>query len=167
MGEKSPSKREGMNRPNSQSLYSYAINDITMKYKLNKGAHSVYALQYHLVQVVKYRRNVFTSDDVVDFLKQKTKEISSSFEVEIINQECDKDYIHIIFKAKPTLDIPKYINAMKTITSREIRRNFPEVKDKLWKDAFWSPSYFLTTTGQTTLDQLKKYVDNQEHKRNV
>ena len=131
-----------------------------MEYKLDKGAHSVYALQYHLVQVVKYRREVFINDDIVDFLKQKTKEISSTFEVEIINQECDKDHVHIIFKAKPTLNIPKYLNALKTITSREIRRNFPEVKQKLWKDAFWSPSYFLTTTGQTTLDQLKKYVDN-------
>jgi len=136
-----------------------------MEYKLDKGAHSVYALQYHLVQVVKYRRKVFVNDDIIDFLKQKTKEISSTFEVEIINQECDKDHIHIIFKAKPTLNIPKYLNALKTITSREIRRNFPEVKQKLWKDAFWSPSYFLITTGQVTLDQLKKYVDSQEGKR--
>ena len=138
-----------------------------MEYKLDKGAHSVYALQYHLVQVVKYRRKVFTNDDIVDFLKQKVKEISSTFDVEIINQECDKDHIHIIFKAKPTLNIPKYLNALKTITSREIKRNFPEVKQKLWKNAFWAPSYFITTTGQVTLDQLKKYVDSQEAKRNA
>ena len=136
-----------------------------MEYKLDKGAHSVYALQYHLVQVVKYRRKVFINDDIIDFLKQKIKEISSTFEVEVINQECDKDHIHIIFKAKPTLNIPKYLNTLKTITSREIRRNYPEVKEKLWKDAFWSPSYFLTTTGQVTLDQLKKYVESQEGKR--
>jgi len=137
-----------------------------MEYKLDRGAHSVYALQYHIVQVVKYRKKVFTNDAIVDFLKQKVKEISSTFDVEIINQECDKDHIHIIFKAKPTLNIPKYLNALKTITSREIKRNFPEVKKKLW-NAFWSPSYFITTTGQVTLDQLKKYVDSQEAKRNA
>jgi len=138
-----------------------------MEYKLDYGAHSVYALQYHLVQVVKYRRKVFINDEIIDFLKQKTKEISSTFDVKIINQECDKDHIHIIFKAKPTLNITKYLNALKTITSREIRRNFPKVKQKLWKDAFWSPSYFLTTTGQVTLDQLKKYVDSQEGNRKL
>lgn len=132
-----------------------------MEYKLDRGAHSVYALQYHFVQVVKYRRKVFTNDKIVNFLKQKTKEISTTFNVTILNQECDKDHIHIIFKAKPTLDIPRYLNTLKTITSREIRRNYPEVKEKLWKDAFWSPSYFLATTGQVTLDQLKKYVENQ------
>jgi putative transposase len=67
----------------------------------------------------------------------------------------------MIFKSKPTLEIPKYLNALKTITSREIRRNFPQVKETVRDDAFWSPSYFLATTGQVTLDQLKKYVDNQ------
>ena len=52
----------------------------------------------------------------------------------------------------------------KTITSREIQRNFPVVKKELWKGKFWSPSYFLATSGQVTLDVMKKYVDSQEIK---
>jgi putative transposase len=71
----------------------------------------------------------------------------------------------MIIKTKPTLDMTKYINAIKTISSREIRRNFPEVKQQLWKDVLWSPSYFLATTGQVTLDVLKKYVEGQKAKR--
>ncbi len=136
-----------------------------MEYKLDKGAHSVYALQYHFVQVVKYRKAVFLDNKIIDFLKQKTKEISTTFDVDIINQECDTDHIHIIFKAKPILVIPKYLNALKTITSREIKKNFPEIKKKLWKEMFWSRSYFLATTGQVTLDQLKKYVESQGEKK--
>lgn len=132
-----------------------------MKYALNKGAHSVYALQYHFVQVVKYRKQIFTNEKIVDFLKQKVKEISERFKVDVLNIECNKDHFHMIFKAKPTSDISKYINVVKTITSREIQNNFPEIKEKLWKGVFWSPSYFLATTGQVTLDVLKKYVENQ------
>ncbi|MEM0219497.1 MAG: IS200/IS605 family transposase [Thermoproteota archaeon] len=132
-----------------------------MVYKLDKGAHSVYALQYHLVQVVKYHRQVFENEKIVDFLKQKIREISESFDVDVLNLEYDKDHFHMLFKAKPTLDMPKYINAIKTITSREIQRNFPEVKEKLWKGVFWSPSYFLAKTGQVTLGVLKKYVEEQ------
>ncbi|MCW6171231.1 MAG: IS200/IS605 family transposase, partial [Thermoplasmatales archaeon] len=30
-----------------------------MSYELDKGAHSVYSLYYHFIQVVKYRRKVF------------------------------------------------------------------------------------------------------------
>ena len=132
-----------------------------MRYKLDKGAHSVYSLQYHLILVVKYRREVFTSNRIVDFLKQKIHEISETFDVDVLAVECDKDHVHILFKAKPTLNIPKYINALKTIASREIRRNFPEVKAKLWKNMFWSRSYFLATSGQVTLDVLKRYVESQ------
>ncbi|KUK18197.1 IS200/IS605 family transposase [Thermococcus sibiricus] len=135
-----------------------------MKYKLDRGAHSVYALYYHLILVIKYRRKVFTDDRIIDFLKQKIHEISETHEVEILAIETDQDHVHILFKAKPTLNIPKYINALKTITSREIRRNFPEVKERLWRNAFWSPSYFLATSGQVTLDVLKAYVESQGEK---
>ena len=132
-----------------------------MRYKLAKSSHSVYALQYHLVQCIKYRRDVLDSKEIADFLKQKIYDISETFEVGALNIECDKDHFHMIFTSKPTLDIPKYVNALKTITSRELQRNFPAVKEKLWKGALWSRSYFLATTGQVTLAQLKRYVDKQ------
>jgi putative transposase len=132
-----------------------------MKYQLSKGAHSVYALQYHFVQCVKYRRNALANSEVVALLKDKIHEISETFEVDVLNIEADKNHFHMIFAAKPTLDIPRYINALKTITSREIRRNFPEVKETLKRGTFWSRSYFLATTGQVTLDKLKHYVESQ------
>ncbi|MEM3424117.1 MAG: IS200/IS605 family transposase [Nitrososphaeria archaeon] len=132
-----------------------------MSYDLDKEAHSVYALQYHFVQVVKYKKDIFTNDKIIDFLKQIIRKISESFEVEVINLECDKNHFHMIFSSKPTLDMPKYINALKTISSREIQRNFPEVKEQLLEHVLWSPSYFLATTGQVTFDVLKKYIEDQ------
>jgi putative transposase len=100
-------------------------------------------------------------DALIDLLKQKINDISKTFEVDVLGVECDKDHFHLLFKCKPTLDIPKYLNTLKTISSREINRKFPDVKKLLYDNAFWSPSYFLATSGQVTLDQLKKYVDNQ------
>jgi len=132
-----------------------------MKPKLDRSAHSVYSLHYHLVFVVKYRRNVLTNDRIIDLLKQKVYEISEAFEVDVLGIEPDTNHVHLLFKSKPTLVLPKYINALKTITSREIRRNFPEVKETLWKNVFWARSYFLATTGQVTLDVLKQYVESQ------
>jgi len=132
-----------------------------MNYKLDRGSHSVYALQYHLVQCVKYRRKVLVGESLIQFLKDKTQEISESFQVNVLNIECDKDHFHMLFTAKPTLNIPRYMNTIKTITSREIQRKFPAVKKSLRNGKFWSRSYFLATTGQVTLDALKKYVENQ------
>ncbi|MDD1673543.1 MAG: IS200/IS605 family transposase [Methanomicrobiales archaeon] len=136
-----------------------------MRYKLDKEAHSVYALQYHFVQCVKYRKPALGDNRICDYLKNKISEISHTFEVDVLNIECDVDHFHMLFKSKPTLDMTRYINAIKTITSREIKRNFPETKKLLWKDAFWSRSYFLATTGQVTLEMLKKYVESQRVKR--
>ena len=118
-------------------------------------------MQYHFVQCIKYRRKVLIDEKIIDLLRTKINEISKTFRVDVLNMECDKDHFHLLFKAKPTLDMPKYLNAIKTISSREIRRKFPKVKKKLWEDTFWSRSYFLATTGQVTLDQLKKYVESQ------
>lgn len=36
-----------------------------------------------------------------------------------------------------------------------------ESVDKLWGEHFWSPSYFLATTGNVTIDTLKAYIENQ------
>ena len=132
-----------------------------MKYEFDKGSSSVYTLNYHLIICVKYRKKVLTNENIINELKERTKKIAENFEVTIINQECDKDHTHILFKATPKTNLVKFINALKGATSNAIRHRFPEVKKKLWKDIFWSKSYCLITTGQTTLDQLKKYVENQ------
>ena len=131
------------------------------KYKFDKSFSSVYTLNYHLIICIKYRKKVLISKDITDELKERTRKIAENFEVTIINQECDKDHTHILFKATPKTNLVKFINALKGATSNAIRHRFPEIKKKLWKDIFWSKSYCLITTGQTTLDQLKKYVESQ------
>ena len=153
-----------MGDENGRSVYNIQRIIITISYNLDKGAHSVYSLYYHLIQVLKYRKKVFVDDAVVDFLKTKIREIAETFNVDILEIECDKDHFHMLFKSTPLLNIPQFVNAVKTITSREIQRNFPEIKKDLWKGKFWSPSYFLATSAQVTLDVLNKYVDSQEIK---
>ena len=133
-----------------------------MPYELDKGVHSVHSLYYHFIQVVKYRKKVFTNDAIVDLLKTKSMEIAHTFDADILEIECDKDHFHMLFKSTPLLNFPQFINAVKTIISREIQRNFQNVKKELWKGKFWSPSYFLATSGQVTLDVMKGYVDSQE-----
>lgn len=132
-----------------------------MKYKLDKSSHSVYSLNYHFIQCIKYRRNILDTKEIIDELKQRTKKIAEVYDVEIINMETDKNHIHILFKNKPQSDLVKFINNWKSATAKVLRNKFPEIKKKLWKNVVWSPSYCLITTGQVTLDQIKKYVESQ------
>ncbi len=133
-----------------------------MIYKFDKNAHSVYTLNYHLVQCIKYRRKVLYFPDIINELKERTKKIAESYEIEITAIETDLDHIHILFKSKPQTNLIKFINNWKSATSKVLRNKFREqIKNKLWKNVFWSRSYCLITTGQVTLDQIKRYVKNQ------
>lgn len=134
-----------------------------MIYKFDKNAHSVYALQYHFVQCIKYRRKVLEFPEIIEELKTRTHKIAESYGIEILCIETNLDHIHLLFKAKPQTDIIKFINNWKSATSKALRNKFKkQIKNKLWKDVFWSASYCLITTGQTTLEQVKKYIESQE-----
>ena len=136
-----------------------------MTYTFDKNAHSVYTLNYHLVQCIKYRRKALDFAEIIDELKMRTKSIAESYGCDVLAIETDLDHIHILFKAKPQTDLLKFINNWKSATAKVLRRKFADkLKNKLWGDSFWSNSYCLITTGQTTLDQVKKYVESQKEK---
>lgn len=131
-----------------------------MKYQLDKGCHAVYILRFHYICCVKYRRKALTPE-VSEYLKNINKSIAEKHGVQLIEQETDRDHIHIIFASKPQIQLSKFINSLKSITARLIFRNFPEAKKQLWGGHFWSPSYFLSTVGEVKLEDVKRYVQSQ------
>lgn len=131
--------------------------------KLDSNNHSVFLLYYHLVLVVKYRRNVF-DDDKSDYAKDMFVRLSENYNITLIEWNHDVDHVHILFKAHPNTEMTKFINAYKSASSRLIKRDFPQVKKKLWKEMFWSRSFCLLTTGGSPIDVVKKYIENQGEK---
>jgi len=55
-----------------------------MKYNLEKGSHTVYALQYHFVTVTKYRSDILT-DEIAERLGEIASDIAADFGVNIQN----------------------------------------------------------------------------------
>lgn len=133
-----------------------------MRYKLDKSSHAVFSLQYHLVLVIKYRRKALCDEAIRERLKNIVWGLAEQLGVEIIAQEPAEDHIHVLFKAKPSTDLVKTVNILKGVTARLMRKEFPQLKERLWGDSFWSNSYFLASTGQVSLDVLKKYVEEQQ-----
>ena len=133
-----------------------------MKYRYDKGAHAIYSIQFHLVCCVKYRKKVLVGK-AAERLKEIAQKIADSFGIEIIEQETDQDHIHILFASKPQIQVSKFVNNLKGVSSRLLRKEFPELREELWGGSFWSPSYFLASTGQVSLETLKRYVEEQGH----
>ena len=127
---------------------------------LDTNNHSVFLLHYHLILVTKYRRQVI-DDEISEFAKDTFIRIAESYHITLVEWNHDKDHVHIVFKAQPKTELTKFINAYKSASSRLIKRDFPRVKQFLWKEMFWSKSFCLLTTGGAPIDVIKKYIQNQ------
>ncbi len=129
---------------------------------LDKNRHSVFKLQYHLVVSTKYRKKVINKD-----INLRIKEIAinifeNSWNCKIIEIESESDHLHILFEAKPQIQLSKLINNFKTVSSRLIRKEFKKHVDKYyWKPFFWNPSYLILSTGGATVEVVKKYIEEQ------
>ena len=132
--------------------------------KLDTNNHSVFSLNYHLVLVIKYRKQVL-NNDISNRLKEIFEYISPNYNITLEEWEHDKDHVRVLFKAHPNSELSKFINAYKSASSRLIKKEFPTIKQKLWKEYFWSRNYCLITTGGATIDIVRKYIENQGKER--
>ena len=127
---------------------------------MDRNQHSVYLLYYHLIMVVKYRRKVI-DDAISEQAKDLFVKIGENYGLVLEEWNHDIDHVHVMFRAKPQTELSKFINAYKSASSRLIKKEHPEIREKLWKEAFWSQSYCLLTTGGATIDVIRKYIETQ------
>lgn len=128
-----------------------------------KTQHSVYSIILHLVLVVKYRHDVI-DDTISNRIKEIFKTIGLSHDVEIIEWNHDKVHVHTILSISPSTNLNKYVNATKTASSRLIKKEFPEIKSKLYQDSLWTRGFYVNSTGSTQIDVVKNYILNQGEK---
>lgn len=129
-----------------------------MKYDSNY--HSVYKINYHMIFCIKYRRKVI-DDDISKRLKEIFEKISPKYKISLVEWEHDIDHIHMLISAAPTTELSKFINTYKSASSRLIKKEFPSIRKKLWKEFFWSRSFFIVSVGGAPLEIIKKYIENQ------
>ena len=131
--------------------------------EFDSNAHSVFLLNYHLILVVKYRRKVF-DDRISERAKEIFSRIAPSYNITLQEWGHDLDYVHILFRAHPKSAISKFINAYKSASSRLLKKEFPEIRLKLWQEQFWSQIFCLLTTGGAPLEIVKEYIQTQGQK---
>jgi putative transposase len=110
--------------------------------------------------VVAYRRKVLT-DKVLARCLDIAKDIASDFGAVILESNGESDHIHILFTAPPDFNLCRMINSLKTVTSRRLKQEFPAIREQLWKEKFWSASYFVVTAGGAPLTVIQEYIEGQ------
>lgn len=128
--------------------------------------HCVYNLKYHLVLVTKYRRKCFTKT-ILMRLEEICKDLCQIWEVDLLEFGGEDDHVHLLLDMHPNIMPSKFINNLKTVTSRRLRKEFSDHFQKFyWKPVLWTRAYCLITAGGAPLSVLKTYIQNQDQPKN-
>ncbi|WP_019504437.1 IS200/IS605 family transposase [Pleurocapsa sp. PCC 7319] len=132
-----------------------------VQYKSNNNI--VYNCKYHVVWVVKYRRPVLTTEIEARF-KEILKNIAAEIQVEILEMEVgDLNHVHLLLSLDPQFGVHKAVRRFKGVSSRYLRKEFPQLKSRL--PTLWTNSYFVSTVGGAPLAKIKEYIANQKRSR--
>jgi len=102
------------------------------------------------------------SEAVDQSLKEICLKISKRYEIEFIEIGTDKDHVHFLIQSVPTMSPSKIIQAVKSITAKEIFKLHPEVKQQLWGGEFWTKGYYVNSVGRHGDENtIQAYVKSQ------
>ncbi|GFE72337.1 IS200/IS605 family transposase [Chroococcus sp. FPU101] len=128
--------------------------------EVKHGRGYVYAIEYHIVWCVKYKKNVLEGE-IADYLKELLTEIAIKYDFRVESLEVVTDHVHVLVSATPQHTIPSLVKYLKGISARKLFLKFPKIKTKLWGGHLWNPSYFVATVSENTESQIKKYIESQ------
>lgn len=125
--------------------------------------HCVYKLKYHLVLVTKYRRRCFTAP-MIDRLEVICRDLCEKWEIELEEFGAEADHVHLMLDMHPNIMPSKFVNNLKTVSSRLMRKEYGDhLKKYYWKKpVLWTRAYCLITAGGAPLEVLKEYIQKQE-----
>lgn len=125
--------------------------------------HCTYSLHYHLVIVTKYRRKCITAP-MLARLKSISEALTNKWECELIEFNGEADHLHLLLALNPKIAPSVFVNNLKTVTSRLIRKEFPEYLKKIYwsKPVFWSRTYCILSCGGAPLSIIKQYIEQQK-----
>jgi putative transposase len=127
---------------------------------VKRTSHAVYETSYHLVWCPKYRKKVFEQEDVKERAGQLIREISEEYGFEIIEMEVAWEHVHLLISFPPKRSIGEVVRIIKSVTARELFREFPSLKKRLWAGELWEDGYFARTVGdRMTREVIEKYIE--------
>ncbi len=129
--------------------------------EIRHGRHCVFKMHVHLVFVTKYRKKVFDGD-AIKRLRVMFEKVCLDFESNLIEIDGEDDHVHLLVEYPPKVAVSSLVNSLKGASSRRIRKERPDIKDKYWKNMLWSPSYFASSCGGAPIEIVRQYIEQQK-----
>ena len=115
------------------------------EYEWRTGRKCVYMNFVHLVLVTKYRKNAI-NNRMLNRMKDLIEETCLQMNCELLEFNGESDHIHLLVSVNPKWSVSNFVGKIKGKTSYFMRKEFwSDIKNKLWGDHFWSPSYCVVS----------------------
>ena len=122
---------------------------------------SVTDMNYHLVFVTKYRKQMFTTTELKDKLKTILQSIADYKDVTIQSMDVMPDHIHLLITFPPKFAASDVVKSFKGSSAREWFKAFPNDRNKLWKGHLLSNTFYMSTIGNVSKDVIEQYIKDQ------
>ena len=130
-------------------------------YEWRTGRSCIFKNNVHLVFVTKYRRKTIT-EEMLSRLNEIFIETCAQLDCELLEFGGEDDHVHLMVSIHPKISISNVVSKLKGKSSYFLRKEYWDlIKQKLWGNHFWSPSYCVVSVGGASLDTVKKYIQSQ------
>jgi putative transposase len=117
-----------------------------------------------MIFVVKYRKPLLANgleEDMKQIMFDISKKDDSQFTIDTM--ETDGDHLHMLLDIQPTTSAASVCSRLKQMSTHRIWEiHGEELKKNFWKEhTFWSDGYFVCSTGDASMETIKKYIEEQ------
>jgi putative transposase len=128
-----------------------------------KASSGIYVINYHIIWVTKYRRQVLNTNIRVS-LDKIIQTICDTKGWTLIKSQTMPDHIHISLSVTPFERPVDIVKILKGVTSKQLFATHPELRDVLKYGHLWSPSYYIGTGDKPPREVIAKYIQEQQTK---
>jgi putative transposase len=76
------------------------------------------------------------------------------FSIHVLEIDYERDYVHFLVQGVPKMILSKIVGSVKSITTKEIFRCHPLVKEHLWVAGFWTIVIYAITVSQYGIQEV-------------
>ena len=70
--------------------------------------------------------------------------------------------MHCFVSAPPKLSVTQIAKYLKGISGNALLKEFPQLRQALWKGQLWNGSYFAETIGSANEEAIRHYIQKQQ-----